>query len=338
MTLSIWKIKEEKFPQKGKLEAKIKFLLNYAILAPSGHNSQPWKFKIEDNTLSVYADLTRERKGVDPNNRELYISVGCAIANIEVAAKHFGLIWEEEWWPKAVEPTLVVVYKFVEGKKVWGQKKELLKAISQRSTFREKFEPKKLKVSDKQKLMKSGRGDGAEIVWTNNSNKEKLADLIERAQKIWFRSRKLTEELELWIRKDLHGLGADKKKRDIINLSNFSNGLKDFLSHDFADIDRRAGRDKQWALEAPVLGVLVTTKDHRRAWVEAGVLYQKVALEAVGLGIQIGFFNSVAELPKKRAELALLLKKNWWPQLVLRAGYAKSAPHSPRRVVEEVLV
>jgi nitroreductase len=338
MTLSAWKIKSEKFPQKGDWKSKIKFLLNYAILAPSGHNSQPWKFKIETNTLSVYADLTRERKEVDPENRELYISVGCAVTNIEVAARHFGLMWEKDWWPKATEPTLVVVCRFVEGKKVWGQKAELLEAICQRSTFREKFEEKSLSLPDKQRLMEASNEGGVEIVWVNNSGKEKLADLIERAQKVWFRSRKLTEELKIWIKNDLRGLVTDKKKRDVINLSSFSSGLKDFLGRDFVDIDKKAKRDRERALGAPILGVVMTAKDHRKAWVEAGVLYQKMALEATTMGIQIGFFNSVAELPKKRAELALLLKKNRWPQLVLCGGYAKPASHSPRRVVEEVMI
>lgn len=41
------KINISDFPEKGSLEFQIKFVLNYAILAPSTHNSQPWLFKIE---------------------------------------------------------------------------------------------------------------------------------------------------------------------------------------------------------------------------------------------------------------------------------------------------
>ena len=35
-----WKIKEQDFPNKGSPVNKLKFLLRYAILAPSGHNAQ----------------------------------------------------------------------------------------------------------------------------------------------------------------------------------------------------------------------------------------------------------------------------------------------------------
>ena len=85
-----WKIKEENFPETGGIEEKIRFLLNYAILAPSFHNTQPWKFSIKGNNIEVYADFTRQLPEVDPEKRELYISVGCAISNLLIAAEHFG--------------------------------------------------------------------------------------------------------------------------------------------------------------------------------------------------------------------------------------------------------
>ena len=96
-SLSAWNVKERQFPKNGKMESKLKFLVRYAILAPSGFNSQPWKFKITDNVIEVWADLDRSRREVDPKDRELYISVGCAIANLEIAARYFGMIFEKEY-------------------------------------------------------------------------------------------------------------------------------------------------------------------------------------------------------------------------------------------------
>jgi hypothetical protein len=37
-----WDVRESDFPINGSDEEKLKFLLSYAILAPSSHNSQPW--------------------------------------------------------------------------------------------------------------------------------------------------------------------------------------------------------------------------------------------------------------------------------------------------------
>jgi hypothetical protein len=39
-----WDVRETDFPIAGTSAEKLRFLLNYAVLAPSGHNSQPWLF------------------------------------------------------------------------------------------------------------------------------------------------------------------------------------------------------------------------------------------------------------------------------------------------------
>jgi hypothetical protein len=51
-----WNVSESQFPKDGTKTEQLKFLLNYAILAPSSHNTQPWLFKIiDDNIIELYA-------------------------------------------------------------------------------------------------------------------------------------------------------------------------------------------------------------------------------------------------------------------------------------------
>ena len=76
-----YQINERNFPIKGTSIEKLKFLLRYAILAPSSHNTQPWKFSISEDKIKVFADKNRWLKVADPDQRELYISTGCAIEN-----------------------------------------------------------------------------------------------------------------------------------------------------------------------------------------------------------------------------------------------------------------
>jgi nitroreductase len=63
--------KEHLFPRNGTEEEKMLFLLNFAILAPSSHNSQPWLFKINKSkgdsksTINLYADPERTLHGID---------------------------------------------------------------------------------------------------------------------------------------------------------------------------------------------------------------------------------------------------------------------------------
>jgi hypothetical protein len=61
-----------------------------ATLAPSIHNTQPWQFRIRDNGIDVYADWRRRLDVIDPNGRQLIISVGAAIMNLRLAIHQLG--------------------------------------------------------------------------------------------------------------------------------------------------------------------------------------------------------------------------------------------------------
>ncbi|MDR2125987.1 MAG: hypothetical protein LBP63_04070, partial [Prevotellaceae bacterium] len=57
-------------------------MVSYAVKAPSGHNTQPWKFNIFDYSIEIVPDLTKALPAVDGNHRELFISLGCALENL----------------------------------------------------------------------------------------------------------------------------------------------------------------------------------------------------------------------------------------------------------------
>lgn len=63
---------------------------NQTVKAPSGHNSQPWLFQIEENGLWIYPDMSKRLSVVDADNRELFISMGCAVENLFWAAMKCG--------------------------------------------------------------------------------------------------------------------------------------------------------------------------------------------------------------------------------------------------------
>lgn len=74
--------------------------INYAILAPSGHNTQPWKFVVDGNIIRMYPDFQRSLPVVDPDNHALYIGLGCALENLAISAKQDGLKSTVEYFPK----------------------------------------------------------------------------------------------------------------------------------------------------------------------------------------------------------------------------------------------
>lgn len=85
------------FPRSGSFADQCLHLLRYAIPAPSVRNTQPWKFRLTDAGIAVFADYTRRLHVADPDNRELLMSVGAAITNLRVAAPHFSFAAEVEY-------------------------------------------------------------------------------------------------------------------------------------------------------------------------------------------------------------------------------------------------
>jgi hypothetical protein len=98
MDTTAWKINESECSENATLHEKLKFLLRYAILAPSGHNTEPCKFAVDNDGIKVFADINHALPVADPDSRELYISIGRAIENPIVAARHLGYTTDIEYF------------------------------------------------------------------------------------------------------------------------------------------------------------------------------------------------------------------------------------------------
>ena len=61
------------------MSAQMRELVRAATLAASGHNTQPWTFAITADGIDIHPDLARRLPAVDPSDRELWISLGCAL-------------------------------------------------------------------------------------------------------------------------------------------------------------------------------------------------------------------------------------------------------------------
>lgn len=67
-----------------------RYLALCGSLAPSPHNTQPWKFVTGENEISVYADRDRNLGRGDADFRMMLMSIGCAVENIYIVANHLG--------------------------------------------------------------------------------------------------------------------------------------------------------------------------------------------------------------------------------------------------------
>src|SRR3989344_4168089 len=108
-----WLVKETDFPHNKSITEKAKFLIRYALLAPSSHNTQPWKFSIKQNRINIFLDEQRRLLYSDRANREAFISLGCALENIIIATNHFNLYTQVNYLPEfdLESPVITVTLK-----------------------------------------------------------------------------------------------------------------------------------------------------------------------------------------------------------------------------------
>jgi hypothetical protein len=102
-----WKVSEEEFPTSGQAGEKLLFLSNNAVFAPSGHNTQPWLFKVSGAAVELDADRTRGLPVVDPEDRALVTSCGVALYFLRVAIRHFAYTDEVRTFPNPDDPDLL---------------------------------------------------------------------------------------------------------------------------------------------------------------------------------------------------------------------------------------
>lgn len=331
-----WEVNEEEFPEAGKIEERLIFLLRYAILAPSGHNTQPWYFSVRGNEILVYVNREGELPIVDPDNRELYISVGCALANLLIAGKHFQLGCKLELFPEGERSELVAVVEFFQGPDT-PEFPDLFPGILLRHTNRREYAEGAIEEEKLQELKACVDEDGFRLdLILDRQTKSQIAELVCRGDLIQLRDKAFRRELASWIRPNWMKTG-DGMPGYAFGVPDVMSFLGPFFMKTFNMSKSQAKKDMKLVEKAPAIGILSSAKDDKRSWVKTGVLFGKLANAAAVLGLQYSFFNQPIEVPELRKQLEVLLRQQLPPQLLFRFGYAKPGRHTPRKPIDEVL-
>jgi hypothetical protein len=74
----------------GPSARKMEDVVTAACRAPSVHNSQPWRWTYDGESLGLFADWDRQLKYGDPDGRDLEISSGAALHHAVIAAAGEG--------------------------------------------------------------------------------------------------------------------------------------------------------------------------------------------------------------------------------------------------------
>ncbi len=344
--LTAWNISENNFPAKGSNLEKLKFMLHYAILAPSSHNTQPWVFKVIDNVIELYADRTRALLMVDPDDRALIISCGAALYHLQLAMHHFGYADRVELFPESENKDLIAKITAIDrsskaDEQSTDEHSSLFYAITKRRTNRSPFEQRKVSDDLLSALRMIAKEHSAwlEIVVDDNERKNKIADLISQGDRIQLSDKRFRRELAAWIHPNR------SKSRDGMPgyahgmTSDIASQLGPFLIRTFDIGKGQAAKDKELATGSPILAILGTDEDNPLDRIHAGQAIAKILLRARVDDVWASFMNQPIEVSDLRPKLLEALGRNnktGFPQLLVRMGYSNDVKPTPRRQVSEV--
>jgi hypothetical protein len=333
-----WTVREADFPIAGSPTEQLQFLLNYAVLAPSEYNTQPWLFKVTNQTIELYADRSRRLPRLDPGDRELVISCGAAFLNLRLALRHFGYADEVDLYFHKDAPDLLAQVSLGRRLRATREVHALFSAILRRRTNRQAFEDRTVPPALLSTLQELTGRDG---VWfqavQGEAVRQAVADLIATGDRMQWADKQFRQELAQWVRpsglESHDGLPGYAQAK-----GTFAASISPFVVRTFNMGTGEAARDRQLAAGSPVLVVLGTFGDRWSDWFSAGQAVEKVLLRARADGVWASFVNQPIEVPSLRTALGEILGRGDFPQIVLRMGYGPEVAPTPRRSVSEVLL
>lgn len=331
-----WSVNEADYPAAGSVREQMRHLVGFAVLAPSAHNTQPWRFRATDFGVELYADPARALPVSDPEGRELAISCGATLFFLRLAIRRFGHMDRVQLFPDASNPDLLAIVSPGDPARASREVLRLFRAIHGRRTHRPAFDERQPGPAELAALREAAEDEGGWLRPLAGDTRAEVAALVEQADHLQYRDGAFRRELAGWIRPSARGT-ADGIPAHALGIPDLLAPLGPALMGRLNLGGMRGGSDRRAAESAPLLAVLGTEGDRRSDWLNAGQALARVLLAGQARGLSAAFLNQPVQVPELRAQLRELLGREGWPQVILRMGYGKPLDPTPRRAVDDVL-
>lgn len=316
-------------------------VVELATMAPSIHNTQPWRFVAGAPGLDVYEDPDRALPVVDPLGRQRVMSCGAAVEFAVVAAAGRGVGCAVATLPDPAEPAHLARLA-PDGSPADPAVAALASAIPRRHTYRAPFADRPVddRVFDAARGTCEGFGAWLRVVEAHDDQLATAA-LLSQADELERADPAYRDELATWLR----AAGAAEgivpgtlpgtrpgERATMYRLRDFATDPAEALPPDATDDAPPPRVERQAVL------VVGTAGDDRAAWLGAGRAVGRLLLDITAQGLVASPLTQVLDLPRTRLLLGQALHLTGRPQMLLRVGYPTEQPGgaSPRRPVDEV--
>ncbi len=323
------------------IEEKIKFLLRYTILAPSTHNTQPWLFKVQKNICSVYFDPQLKLKYADPKSRDLYISIGCAIENLVIAAKYYGQKTEIIYSADDNVGNLIATVSF-EDEEDKKDLSSLIKTILHRTNARGPFIREKIDqsyIAKLKDLISRWSEDGINVkIITTPAEIEKIASLTQQGMRLAHSDKNFRREMSRWIISNY-----SRRNDGMIGYSmNMPGPISLFVSKviRFFNMGPIMGKINYLSVStSPFVFIFTAPKPRAETWIKLGRLIERLMLELQNDGYNTSIYLASIEIGNFYQEVKKIIGSQDDPQFVFAAGRMdKQFRTTPRHKLKDKLL
>ncbi|MFC5994819.1 Acg family FMN-binding oxidoreductase [Pseudonocardia hispaniensis] len=319
----------------GLSEEHVRTLLEATRRAPSIHNTQPWRVRLTEPVIELYADPLRGLRITDPRGVELRLSCGAALFNLRTTLRGFGIRPVVTVLPDPQRPHLLAAIRHGGRKVPTPELERLRRAIPLRRTNRRPFSNTPVATPDQHALRRAAHEEGAWLHLVHDqAQRTQLSRLAARAHDIQMSDPAFRAELAAWT-----GTGDDRPDGVPARAGGPLPAPQDvWVLRDFTDGDgpvRAAGKDFE---AEPLIAVLSSHTSGPEAELQAGQAMQRVLLTATVSGLAVSFLSQLVEVASIREQVRRLIDGTHQPQVVLRIGHGWPVAATPRRPIEELVL
>ncbi len=310
-------------------------IVELACRAPSLHNSQPWRWILEDATLHLFADRARFLNRDMSTDRGVILSCGVVLDHLQVAAAAAGWACTVERLPDPHDHDHLAAIRFHRCESVSDHDCVLGAAIRERRTDRLAFAaPEPWDVVDK--LVRSVvAGTVADLDVIDDSGRPALAYASRHSEESRADDDTYQVELDWWAQ-----CSGPDDGIPLSALTSYEEANRVDVARAFpleGNDDRRPQIDRD---HSKIL-VLSTYDDSLDNILECGEVLSRVLLELTAAGFATCTLTHMIELHASREMIRTITGRHAEPQALIRVGLAPmTVPHpepTPRRRTRDVL-
>lgn len=285
-------------PRPSLTTAEIRRILEAGVLAPTAHNAQPWRFRVEGDRVECRREDTLCFRHLDFENGATHVGFGALVENMALEAATIGIRADVDLFPRADDPRLVCVVRLARDSEVKPEP-ELAAEIPRRCTNRRKGRRRPLSDAERAALTEAIAPTRARLLLATDPDAlDTLARLVGRVDRITFSHAEIHREIFegfRWtpqeVRANPHGLDVATlelagPERAVVKMLSRWSAIR-FLTRIRAGIMlEMAGR--QAVATASAMGLIVHPGTSPESYVAGGRALERLWLAAsrAGLGLQ----------------------------------------------------